>query len=472
VTDDADEPESSYDDVLRAIARASERVPPPPESSIVTGSVVAGKLRVVRLLGVGGMGAVYEVEHEMTKHRRALKVLRRGASAEGIERFLREASAAGRIGSAHIAQTFDAGTLEDGSPFLLMELLAGETLEQRLRRAGPVPPGELADWIDQVCEGVHAAHEAGIVHRDLKPDNLFLEVHDEGIFVKVLDFGISKFDERVTGAPGLTQQGSVMGTPQYMAPEQLRSAGIDRRTDVYALGVILYECACGERPFDAASAQHLAVLIARGQPIPLAQRSPSLPPGFCQVVHRAMAVEPERRFGSARALAEALAPFRGLAIVLAAPTERGPREGERGSGPSSPTVRVIGEPPTERGARSGALRVALLGLVVLGAAGALAAGAWHARRASPPAGASAATVRGDHPLGDPARGPVAEIAPPAARLAPLPEAPEVTDAAERPQAPAEPPPLRAPQSQGRSSSPSPSRSRAQDRGLAGENPFR
>ncbi|HEV3193843.1 MAG TPA: protein kinase, partial [Polyangiaceae bacterium] len=278
-----------------------------------TGMLIAGKLRVVREIGVGGMGAVYEVEHELTKHRRALKVLHPSAAQTPsvVERFLREASAAGRVGNSHIAETFDAGKLENGEPYLLMELLDGETLDQQLQRQGAIDPGELADLIYQACEGMQAAHDAGIVHRDLKPENLIVTTRDGAPFVKILDFGISKFDAERTGTLGLTQEGLVMGTPYYMSPEQVRGASlIDARTDVYALGVILYECACGVRPYEAAAIQHLAVLIHEGKPTPLAERRPSLPPAFCSIVHRAMAVDREQRFESARALAAALAPLR------------------------------------------------------------------------------------------------------------------------------------------------------------------
>ncbi len=311
MTDDGEAPESEYDDLLRAIARASERAPTPADSVLAPGTVIAGKFRVVRPLGAGGMGRVYEVEHELTRHRRALKVLHAGSGTDVVERFVREASAAARIGNPHVAQTFDAGRLDGGEPYLLMELLDGETLESRLDRAGPIDPGELCALVHQACAGIQAAHEAGIIHRDLKPDNLFIEVREDGPFVKILDFGISKFDPGQTGAPGITKDGSVMGTPYYMAPEQVRGASsIDARTDVYALGVILYECACGKRPFDATSVEHLAVLIHQGRAVPLAERAPALPPTFCGIVARAMATDPRDRFESARALADALAPLR------------------------------------------------------------------------------------------------------------------------------------------------------------------
>jgi serine/threonine-protein kinase len=287
------------------------------------GTLIAGKLRLIRTLGAGGMGVVYEVEHEITKHHRALKVLHAYAAEQPgvVERFLREASAAGRVGNAHVAETFDAGQLDSGEPYLLMELLDGETLDQLLQRKGPLDPGHLADLIHQACEGVQAAHDAGIIHRDLKPENLMVVTRSGAPFVKILDFGISKFDAERTGSLKLTTEGLVMGTPYYMSPEQVRgSSTIDARTDIYALGVILYECVTGARPFEAATVQHLAVLIHEGKPVPLVQRRAALPPAFYEIVTRAMAADRDQRFESARALAQALAPLR--ARISGAPSTR------------------------------------------------------------------------------------------------------------------------------------------------------
>ena len=309
----------------------------PEHDSLAPGTVIAGRLRVVAVVGIGGMGTVYEVEHELTMHRRALKILHAGAPASVVERFVREASAAARIGNPHVAETFDAGRLESGEPYLLMELLDGETLYQRLQRTGPIEPGELADLVDQACEGIKAAHDAGIVHRDLKPENLFITVRDGAPFVKILDFGISKFDEGRTGALGITEEGSVMGTPYYMSPEQVcASASIDGRTDIYALGVMLYECACGERPYDGSYLGQLAVLIHQGKATPLGQRRPSLPRSFCDVVHRAMAADREQRFPTARSLAAALSPFRKLPIA---------RPQRSGAPPQRASARPLPEAP-------------------------------------------------------------------------------------------------------------------------------
>jgi serine/threonine protein kinase len=378
VTDDDAEPESEYDGFLRAVARAPSLAPTPGESNFAPGAVVAGKFRVVRTVGVGGMGKVYEVEHELTRHRRALKVLHPSASANVVERFLRETTAAARIANSHIAETFDAGRLETGEPYLVMELLEGETLEERLHRVGPIAPGELAELVHQACDGIHAAHEAGIVHRDLKPDNLFVTARNGRPFLKILDFGISKFDETRTGAPGITKEGAKMGTPYYMAPEQVRGgATIGARTDVYALGVILYECASGHRPYEAAHVEQLAIHIHEGKAVPLEERMPSLPRALCRIVHQAMAVDPRRRFPSARALGEALAPFRGVTVVSTLPSGR-----EVLARTPAP------EPSRERPRRSRMLvGVAAAGLV-LGSAGAFVAARSMGRAAAPAGGSS------------------------------------------------------------------------------------
>jgi eukaryotic-like serine/threonine-protein kinase len=269
--------------------------------TFVPGTLLAGKFRVIQRLGEGGMGSVYEIEHEITKHRRALKMLhpQMAAMPSIVERFLREASAAGRVGNPHIAETFDAGHLETGQPYLVMELLRGEPLSARLAR-GRLLVQEVVDLIGQACVGVAAAHVAGIVHRDLKPDNLFIIDIDGRPFIKILDFGISKFEHAQTGGMALTKEGAAMGTPYYMAPEQIRGvSNLDARADVYALGVILYECLAGKRPFESEVLTHLAILIHAGDHQALEQLRPDLPPGFADLVRQAMASDRDKRLQTA-----------------------------------------------------------------------------------------------------------------------------------------------------------------------------
>jgi serine/threonine-protein kinase len=321
-------------------------------SQLPEGTLVAGKLRVVRLLGQGGMGAVYEVEHEFTKHRRALKLLHADMlhHPNVVARFLREASAAGRIGNKHIIESFDAGTLESGEPYLVMELLDGETLEAKLERDGTLSLEEIADLLGQACDGVQAAHDAGIVHRDLKPENLFTIQRRDGPLVKILDFGISKFDPAVTGADAVTREGSTLGTPYYMSPEQVNGdKELDARADVYALGVILYECASGRRPYEASALPRLSVLIHEGKPTPLGELRPDLPAAFVEVVARAMAKDRNRRFARAADLGDALASFGSSALDV---TVEQPVPGSEHRSSKRPVVRIsdpaASQPPTAR----------------------------------------------------------------------------------------------------------------------------
>ncbi|MEZ4219516.1 MAG: protein kinase [Polyangiaceae bacterium] len=277
------------------------------ESVLTQGDIVADKLRVIRKLGEGGMGAVYEVEHLFTKHRRALKMLH-GPSAsnpQAVERFLREASAAGRIGNQHIVECFDAGRLPGGEPYLVMELLEGESLADRLERKGRLAVEEAVEILLQAARGVHAAHEAGIVHRDLKPENLFL-LRGLDVTVKILDFGISKFDKERFGTRDVTQEGALLGTPYYMAPEQVRGEAADVGADVYALGVVLYECLTGQKPFVAETLPELSVKIFVGDYTPPDVLREELSPALCDLIAAAMAKERSGRPRGALAFAAAL----------------------------------------------------------------------------------------------------------------------------------------------------------------------
>jgi len=278
-------------------------------TALEPGIIIAGKLRVVRMLGAGGMGAVYEVEHQITKHRRALKLMHRGMALlvpDAITRFLREASAAGRIGNPHIVETFDAGELPGGEPYIVMEMLQGRSLAEVIEHGGPLDAALVIDIMHQACDGVQAAHDAGIVHRDLKPDNLFLVEGPEPL-LKILDFGVSKFDPAVTGDARVTAEGATLGTPSYMAPEQLGGDGqIDSRTDVYALGVVLYECLTGTIPYSANSLPELALRIYEGQYVPLRTLRPDLQPEFEAIVARALARDKTQRFATVRELGAAL----------------------------------------------------------------------------------------------------------------------------------------------------------------------
>ena len=274
------------------------------------GQVLDGKYRIVRLIGEGGMGAVFEGENVRIRRRVAIKVLHGAAlsNAETVQRFEREAQAAGRIGNEHILEILDLGVLADGERYMVMEYLAGEALSARIRRLGRMTPEQILPLIRQALVGLAAAHAAGIVHRDLKPDNIFVLNERSGIrdYVKLIDFGISKFNA-LGGDMSMTHTGAVMGTPFYMSPEQAKGSGqVDARTDLYAMGVILYEAVTGEVPFTADTFNELMFKIVLTDPAPLTQVIPEIDPSFASVVSRAMAREATNRFATAEEMIGAL----------------------------------------------------------------------------------------------------------------------------------------------------------------------
>ncbi|MEM6789649.1 MAG: protein kinase [Myxococcota bacterium] len=291
---------------------------PPVEGdhALAPGTVLDDKFRIERVLGEGGMGAVYEITHLLTRHRRALKLLHPHVARQtrSVERFFREASAAGHAGNRHIIETFDAGWLRQGAPYLVMELLEGMSLGERLDDVHGVglPLSETAAIFAPLCEGVQAAHDAGIVHRDLKPDNVFLVSSPGGPRVKVLDFGVSKFDEKL--ATRLTTGGAFVGTPAYMSPEQFEGGSdVDGRADVYALGVILFEMVTGEHPFPATSMAELARMVLLAEPPTLDVRRSGLPAGLSDVVAAAMERDATIRIPSPQALATQIQAILGTA---------------------------------------------------------------------------------------------------------------------------------------------------------------
>lgn len=274
--------------------------------------VVGGKFKIIREIGAGGMGAVYEVQHLITQHLRALKVLRVEGTKEqeASIRLLREASAAGRIGNPHIVETYDAGTLPNGDAYVIMELLEGESLSALLKRRGRLTVPEVANLIGQACGGLQAAHDAGIIHRDVKPANFFVVQRNGKPFLKIVDFGVSKFDTSATDETELTRDGAMIGTPGYMSPEQVRAVPeIDGRVDIYGLGCIMYVALTGERPFGKGSVTEIALRIDRGAYVPIEMLRPDLPPEVMAIVAKAMATERVDRYKTARDLGEALAPF-------------------------------------------------------------------------------------------------------------------------------------------------------------------
>ncbi len=277
------------------------------------GAVLAGKFRIERVLGQGGMGVVVAAHHLLLDRRVALKFLLPDAvrSEVILARFLREARTAARLQSEHVTRVLDVGTLDEGTPFLVMEYLEGSDLAAALKLRGPLPQEEAVTYVLQACEALAEAHAAGIVHRDLKPANLFLARRPDGTSaVKILDFGISKASIFDAQDPSLTREAAIMGSPAYMSPEQLRSArDVDHRTDVWSLGVVLYELLTGRVVFDAETLPDLHVQILSAAPSSVRLRRPELLPALDAVVMRCLEKDPARRFAGVAELAAALAPF-------------------------------------------------------------------------------------------------------------------------------------------------------------------
>lgn len=276
------------------------------------GEILAGKYRIVRFLAEGGMAAVYEAQHIVVKRRFAVKILRADFSKrrEILERFRREAETAGRIESEHLAAAVDFGISGDGSPFIVMEFLVGQSLAALLASELCLPVGRATDLCVQACLGVQAAHDAGIVHRDLKPQNLFVCRREDGTdLLKVLDFGIAKLAV-ADGQSAVTRTGAMLGTPFYMAPEQARGErDADHRVDVYGLGAVLYEMLSGQRPHRGESPNAILHHIATQPAVSLDDKAGTLSPSLIETVHRSLAPDPRNRFASAKELGEALVPF-------------------------------------------------------------------------------------------------------------------------------------------------------------------
>jgi serine/threonine-protein kinase len=277
------------------------------------GDVLADKYRVDRVLGLGGMGVVVAATHLELDKKVALKFMLPHALTVpiAIERFTREARAAVRLRSEHVAQVLDVGKLASGSPYMVMEFLEGSDLGAVLEQRGALPVVEAVDYLLQACEAVAEAHALGIVHRDLKPRNLFLTQRlDRSALVKVLDFGISKVMPKLGEDHALTRTNDVMGSPSYMSPEQIKaSRDVDGRTDIWGLGVILYELLSGRVPFLADTMPQLCGLVLTEPPTPLGTLKPALPASLIAVVEKCLAKKQEDRFQTVADLATALESF-------------------------------------------------------------------------------------------------------------------------------------------------------------------
>ncbi len=266
------------------------------------GQLIRGKYRLVRLLGDGGMGTVYEAMHEGLGTRVAIKVLHADLARRSglVERFLREARVSAQIKSTNVVQVMDVDRTEQGDAYIVMELLEGEPMSSLLERERRVAIPIAVDYTGQILRALEAAHALGIVHRDLKPENVFVTYPGGKPLLKLIDFGIAKAHLSDPGAKNLTVAGVVMGTAEYMAPEQAHSADkVDARSDLYAVGVMLYELIAGQRPVSGEDARIIAVRVERGDVTPLVHVAPDVPRELAGLVHRAMAARPELRFASA-----------------------------------------------------------------------------------------------------------------------------------------------------------------------------
>jgi hypothetical protein len=276
------------------------------EGGIPTGTVIDGKYRVEGVVGRGGMGTVYRAQHMALHEPVAIKILRRDAASdpEIVTRFMREGQLAVKLRSEHVARIHDISQTEDGLPYMVMELLQGADLGQLVEQNGPMYAPIAVDLLLHGCDAIAEAHSLGIVHRDVKPTNLYVSFRpDQTAIVKVLDFGISK---SASGTDlSLTQTQSMLGTPAYMSPEQMRSArDVDQRTDIWSLGTVLYELVEARRPFEAESFSEMCVMVAVDPPRPLMNA-----PELTDVIMRCLAKSPAQRYENVAELMADLVPF-------------------------------------------------------------------------------------------------------------------------------------------------------------------
>lgn len=312
--------------------------------SIDLGQTIDGKYRVVRHIGAGGMGTVYEGENVLIGRRVAIKLLHAEVASmpEFVERFEREAKAAVRIGSPHVCDVLDLGHLPNGDRFIVMEYLEGSSLEDRVESRGRLTPQELAPIAFEILEGLGTMHAAGVVHRDLKPANIFLQKTrgGRGETVKILDFGVAKVSPQGAELGSMTQTGAMMGTPLYMSPEQARGArDVDGRSDIYSASVIFYRALTGQLPYVAENLNELLFKIVLEEPMPIRDLVPDVDEAFAEIVHRGLSRDLDKRFIGARVYQEAIAAWgrtqgrASLAFAVTLPTDPPPPPGRRPSFP-------------------------------------------------------------------------------------------------------------------------------------------
>ncbi|HEX8951516.1 MAG TPA: serine/threonine-protein kinase, partial [Polyangia bacterium] len=349
-----------------------------------------GNYVIQRQLGEGGMGAVYLAEHPRIGRKVAIKVLLRelSANAQAVTRFFNEARASSEIRNEHIVDVLDFGELADGASYLVLEFLDGQTLTQLLSR-GPLGVRRTLHIVNGVGRALGAAHAAGIVHRDLKPDNVMLVKRgSDDDFVKVLDFGIAKLSQAQL-EPGMkTKTGALLGTPSYMSPEQCRGLPVDHRSDIYSLGVMMYQMFSGTLPFEADGLGNLLLAHMTQEPVPLGERVPGLPPHLGQVVARAMEKAPEARFQQVAEMLAAIGDPSGQYATLSGESAAPRTSWEVPSLKSkldtiggNVAAEAVRRTPPSQPRRGGGLWIGLLSLLVIGGAGAFV---WKTRAPSIP----------------------------------------------------------------------------------------
>jgi serine/threonine-protein kinase len=336
---------------------------------IAPGTLIAKKYRLERVIGEGGMGVVVAARHVDLGRRVAVKLVRKDAMAGSIDRLLREARAAAGIESDHVARVLDVGRTKEGDPYLVMEHLDGHDLHAV--RTSTTPVANAVSWILQACEGLAAAHARGIVHRDLKPGNLFLaRLPDGREIVKLLDFGLAK---SITSDDGrITATGAILGSPSYMSPEQLSGQGLDARSDVWSLGVTLYELLTRELPFPESTTPKICAAVLSQAPVPIATRRDDVPEDLARVVLACLEKDPANRPRDVADLAARLEPFcegaAGVAARVARTLERGGAEPALAAFDphESPTHLVSAVDPPVRARNTATIAIAAVVAVGLG----------------------------------------------------------------------------------------------------------